>query len=86
MAVPGVRLEGDAAAITAGREERVEKAVRLTSAALAAPRGWPLALTTHNATLCWWGGRRAMSTTMHSSLRPLDDCDGDATPGLQSPL
>ena len=38
-AVPGLRLEGDAAAITAGREDKVGKAVRLTSAALAAPRG-----------------------------------------------
>ena len=53
--VIGLRFEGDAAEFVAdnGGLEKAGKAVRVTSAAFAAPRGWPLALTTQRATLCW---------------------------------
>jgi hypothetical protein len=81
--VIGRFLAGDALEADDGRSDRVGNAVRVTSAALAAASGWPLALTTQTATLCWCGGRRAISTTMRSSFCPL--ADGADTPGLQSP-
>ena len=58
----------------------------LTSAPFATAKGWPLELTTHTATLYWSGGRRAMSMTIVSSLRPLGGGGQPGTPGRASPL